>query len=305
MVCLMTKMGWKQYQGGFFRETVGKELWGEKWQDVLEGGSDANKVDVVIWAAVPTSLIETATKVPGRRSIRIVKKELLHNPCDGSVHRFLLKSSFRKVYILKKGAKIEGVAGAGEGGSVWPEDVSRFTQEEMEVAWNEVQESETKKSEELVAHFTSLDSAALILSEKSLGLRASSVGQGGGGLSVVYVDSDGGAPTPAPAAAPTPAPAEAQVDQDLLEKLREFDIEGAAGALARHGFKKLRTFQRMEDRHVDELGLPAGTAMELKDLLESLRAAPTTPVAAASGAASTPGLPSVQVCSVLPSVLPL
>ena len=46
----------------------------------------------------------------------------------------------------------------------------------------------------------------------------------------------------------TPAPAEAQVDQDLLEKLRDFDIEDAAGALARNGFKKLRTFQRMEDR---------------------------------------------------------
>ena len=119
------------------------------------------------------------------------------------------------------------------------------------------------------------------------------------------VQNFGPPPPPAPAAAPTPLSAEAQVDQDLLEKLREFDIEGAAGALARLGFKKLRTFQRMEDRHVDELGLPAGTALELKDLLESLRAAPTTPVAAASGAASTSGLPSVQVCSVLPSVLPL
>ena len=40
----------------------------------------------------------------------------------------------------------------------------------------------------------------------------------------------------------------AGVEQDVLDKLREFDIEEAAGPLAQHGFKKLRTLQKMDDR---------------------------------------------------------
>ena len=40
----------------------------------------------------------------------------------------------------------------------------------------------------------------------------------------------------------------AGVEQDVLDKLREFDIEEAAGPLAQQGFKKMRTLQKMEDR---------------------------------------------------------
>ena len=40
----------------------------------------------------------------------------------------------------------------------------------------------------------------------------------------------------------------AGVEQDVLDKLREFDIEEAAGPLAQHGFKKLRTLLKMDDR---------------------------------------------------------
>ena len=40
----------------------------------------------------------------------------------------------------------------------------------------------------------------------------------------------------------------AGVEQDVLDKLREFDIEEAAGPLAQHGFKKMRTLQKMDDR---------------------------------------------------------
>jgi hypothetical protein len=40
----------------------------------------------------------------------------------------------------------------------------------------------------------------------------------------------------------------AGVEQDVLDKLREFDIEEAAGPLAQHGFKKMRTLQKMEER---------------------------------------------------------
>jgi len=39
------------------------------------------------------------------------------------------------------------------------------------------------------------------------------------------------------------------VDADVLDKLQEFDIEDAAAALAQHGFRKLRTLTRMEDRY--------------------------------------------------------
>ena len=40
----------------------------------------------------------------------------------------------------------------------------------------------------------------------------------------------------------------ARVEQDVLDKLREFDMEEAAGPLAQHGFKKMRTLLKMEDR---------------------------------------------------------
>jgi len=40
----------------------------------------------------------------------------------------------------------------------------------------------------------------------------------------------------------------ARVEQDVLDKLREFGIEEAAGPLAQHGFKKMRTLRKMEDR---------------------------------------------------------
>jgi hypothetical protein len=40
----------------------------------------------------------------------------------------------------------------------------------------------------------------------------------------------------------------AGVEQDVLDKLCEFDIEEAAGPLAQHGFKKMRTLQKREDR---------------------------------------------------------
>ena len=65
----------------------------------------------------------------------------------------------------------------------------RLTKEEMEGLWNAAFDDK-KVSEALVVNFTSLDSAALILSKDSHGLRASNVGQGGGGLSVVCDSHD-------------------------------------------------------------------------------------------------------------------
>eukprot|EP01047_Picozoa_sp_COSAG01_P016036 COSAG01_NODE_811_length_13417_cov_6.641012_8_plen_1526_part_00 len=74
-----------------------------------------------------------------------------------------------------------------------PENVSRFTSAEMRLAWERASVS-IKKSEVLVAHFTSRASAELILAEGSHGFRASNVGQGGGGFSVVHADDSVGGP---------------------------------------------------------------------------------------------------------------
>ena len=40
----------------------------------------------------------------------------------------------------------------------------------------------------------------------------------------------------------------AHVQQDVLDKLREFDIEEVAVKLADHGFKKMQTLLQMADR---------------------------------------------------------
>ena len=42
------EMGWEQWGGGDWRETLGKKLWGEKWQEVLPGGPHADKLEMVI-----------------------------------------------------------------------------------------------------------------------------------------------------------------------------------------------------------------------------------------------------------------
>ena len=48
-VCLadMSELNWQQWSGNRFRENVGKELWGEKWRDLLRKGKGAGGVDVV------------------------------------------------------------------------------------------------------------------------------------------------------------------------------------------------------------------------------------------------------------------
>ena len=50
------EMGWEQYGGPTWREGVGKKLWGEKWENVLMGHEDADKLEVVIVAKIPEVL---------------------------------------------------------------------------------------------------------------------------------------------------------------------------------------------------------------------------------------------------------
>ena len=209
-------LGWQPYQDGKFRDVIGKALWGEKARDVQVGGQDAGKVDVVIWASVPEGHVSKGIKVDGRPFIRIIEPEDLHDPHDGLSHRFLTKKTFRKVYVLKKGAELKVECAAGEHMDVWPENVSRFTQQEMDTAWRKVEEK-IPKSHALVMHFTSQDSAKLILSSASLGLRASLVGQGGGGLSVVWPDPKAGIPNAGPPASAAAGPPAASGEADVRD----------------------------------------------------------------------------------------
>ena len=73
------EMGWDQYQAGAFRDTVGREIWGGKASNVLPGGCDANKLDVVFLIRVPTAWIEHegGRGVPGRPAIKIIPPSFL------------------------------------------------------------------------------------------------------------------------------------------------------------------------------------------------------------------------------------
>jgi hypothetical protein len=184
----MIALGWQPNQGGPFREKVGKALWDTKWKEVQVGGKDADKVDVVIWAAVPERHVEDAVKLDDRDFIRIISEVDLWDPNDGTSNRYLLKKNFKKVYVLKKDADLKDCA-FGESKDEWPDNVARFTSGQMDIAWRET-EKKIQKNQVLVMHFTSISSARLILGEGSHGLRAAKAGQGGGGLSVVYLPFD-------------------------------------------------------------------------------------------------------------------
>ena len=96
------EMGWDQYQGGEFRSTVGRELWGEKAADVAAGGEDAHKLDVVFLIKIPKQFLDGAKGVPGRASIKIVPPHFLME--KGGDH-YLQKEHIIKGYILKRDAE--------------------------------------------------------------------------------------------------------------------------------------------------------------------------------------------------------
>eukprot|EP01045_Picozoa_sp_COSAG04_P000818 COSAG04_NODE_23_length_37908_cov_41.289825_12_plen_607_part_00 len=96
------EMGWDQYQGGEFRSTVGRELWGEKAGDVAVGGKDAGKLDVVFLIKIAKNVLTGAHAVPGRKTIRILNSSSGGLMAQGDNH-FLQKESIVKAYILKKG----------------------------------------------------------------------------------------------------------------------------------------------------------------------------------------------------------
>jgi len=105
------EMGWSSYQGGKFRETVGRKLWGEKYENVLEGGSDAEKLDVVFFLKVPNIWVEQGILVPGRDCIAGIRSAMLYSKDEFS---WLQKDKIVKGYILKKGAQTFGSEDSAE-----------------------------------------------------------------------------------------------------------------------------------------------------------------------------------------------
>jgi len=64
---------------------------------------------------------------------------------------------------------------------------------------------------------------------------------------------------------------DAELDQEVVQKLKEWDLEDAADALAKAGYKSLSRLRKMDVDDVDKLGLPLAPARELKDLVQALK----------------------------------
>ena len=99
----LAELNWDKWQGGEFRATTGKQLWGEKWESVRVGGSDEGKLDVVFFIAVPTVWVDNAAKVEGRPLIRIIPSLLL---TEHQGHHWLQKGKIVKIYILRRDEEI-------------------------------------------------------------------------------------------------------------------------------------------------------------------------------------------------------
>jgi hypothetical protein len=104
------QLGWDQYQGGKFRERTGRELWGENWRHLLEGGEDADKVEIVFYLKIPRAWYDQAPAIPGRELARIIAPELLYES-DGS--RWLQKEKIVKSYVLLRDAPELEIVGEG------------------------------------------------------------------------------------------------------------------------------------------------------------------------------------------------
>ena len=94
------QLDWEQYHGGKFRETTGKALWGEKWEELLEDGVCANKVDMVFFIRIPEVWYTQAAPIPGRPLARVIPSSTLYEE-DGE--HYLQKNRIVKSYVLKRG----------------------------------------------------------------------------------------------------------------------------------------------------------------------------------------------------------
>ena len=52
------EMGWEQWGGGQWPESVGKQLWGEKSEEVMPGGPHADKLEMVVVVKVTRDIFD-------------------------------------------------------------------------------------------------------------------------------------------------------------------------------------------------------------------------------------------------------
>lgn len=108
------ELDWAPYQSGQFRASTGQALWGQKAADVLLGGKDDDKLDMVFFISVPQSYFDASVKVPGRDLIRILPASVLYEQ-DGK--HYLQKEKIVKSYILAKSiadVRVQGEEEASE-----------------------------------------------------------------------------------------------------------------------------------------------------------------------------------------------
>ena len=95
---------------------VGKALWGQKWQRVLQGGEDADKIEVLpgpmqflcghsylerqvlLVLKMSKDIMQDKYRLSGRNDVLILPPTLLNHGNDGN--HYYDKSNILKVYLL-------------------------------------------------------------------------------------------------------------------------------------------------------------------------------------------------------------
>ena len=85
--------------------------------------------------------------------------------------------------------------------------------------------------------------------------------------------------------------------------LKEHELLDAVDSLANNGYTTMRRLRNMENGDVDELGLPRGTAKELKALLEVVRKDDSPAAAGQTQGAPRDNLVSALICWLQPRVV--
>ena len=180
-------LGWEQYGGDGWREKVGRALWAENWANVLLGGSDEDKIEVALVLKVDKAMLHRYTDE--RPHAAVIKRKLL---IEDNGHHWFPNSEIVKIWgMASPGGDVTtalknfwrdiragkpGVTTAmTEGESLWIENISRSTPDEMRSMRDALADDlELKDNETLAFHFTTEASARLIFSEDGIGLQASS-----------------------------------------------------------------------------------------------------------------------------------
>jgi hypothetical protein len=90
---------WEKWGNGGWPEWVGKQLWNEKWEKVLPGGSDHQVIQRMIVLAVDETLVNADTVVHGRHHVRIIPHRRLQPDGDSF---YLGLHHVRKAYALDR-----------------------------------------------------------------------------------------------------------------------------------------------------------------------------------------------------------